>query len=66
LYIDGVKVSSGTITHALGKIGIPFAVGKQNCSPCPANAFSGAFDELAIYDKALAEDRIFAHLAAAR
>jgi hypothetical protein len=66
LYVDAVRVDSGGATAGLPKIGVPFAVGKQNCKPCSGNGFVGTMDELAIYPKALAEDRILAHYAAAR
>jgi hypothetical protein len=65
LYVDGVRIATGAASLSLAKLGGPFAIGKQNCV-CSGNGFVGAFDELAIYSKALAEDRILAHLGAAR
>ena len=65
LYVDGVRQDSRDTSVPVPKIGMPFAVGKQNCA-CGGTGFAGVMDELAIYPKALAEDRIAAHLAAAR
>lgn len=42
----------------------PWSVGGQNCD-CPSNAFRGAIDEVALYDKALDPERIVAHVRAA-
>jgi hypothetical protein len=61
LYIDGVRSGSAGGGTPIPAIGVPFSVGKQNCSPCLSTGFIGAFGELAIYSKALAENRITAH-----
>ena len=66
LYVDGARVDTNGANIAVAKLGAPFSVGKQNCTPCSGTGFVGAMDELAIYPKALADDRILAHLAAAR
>jgi hypothetical protein len=65
LYIDGVRRDTGVTAVPLPANGMPFSVGKQNCTPCSGTGFVGAMDELAIYPTALAEDRISAHFAAA-
>jgi hypothetical protein len=66
LYLDGIRRTESSLTIPVPKTGVPFSVGKQNCLPCAANSFVGVIDELAIYPKALSEDRILAHLTAGK
>jgi hypothetical protein len=66
LYYDGVRRTSGPADVVLPKVGGPFRIAAQNCTPCSGNPFIGSIDELAIYPKALSEARIAAHLSAAR
>jgi hypothetical protein len=66
LYVDAVRRNTYTASIALSKIGVPFAVGKQNCTPCANTGYYGALDELAIYKQALSEARILAHFNAGK
>ena len=66
LYVDSVRRDTGVVNLALPKSGLPFSVGKQNCSPCTGVGFVGVLDELAVYGKALPEARITAHFMAAK
>lgn len=66
IFVDGVLAASNPATVAVGKVGVPYAVGGQNCLPCANAQYVGALDELAIYDKALSVARIAAHFAAGR
>lgn len=66
LYFDGVRRTMGASSIAVPKIGGSFKIATQNCTACSGNPFIGSLDELAIYPKALSEERIAAHLAAAR
>ena len=61
LYVDAVRRDTYTASISLSKLGVPFAVGKQNCTPCTSTGFYGALDELAIYPRALSEARIVVH-----
>lgn len=66
LYVDGSLAASGDTAQTLPSRGSFFSVGNQNCSCGSTNAFRGTVDELAIYAKPLTQQRILAHLAAAR
>ena len=66
LYVDAVRRDTATATIALSKVGVPFAVGKQNCTPCSNTGYYGAVDELAIYPQALSETRILVHYMAGK
>lgn len=65
IYVDSVRRADGPGGVPLAAIGIPWSVGNQNCA-CSSNGFVGGLDELAIYDKALTEERITAHFLAGR
>jgi hypothetical protein len=65
VFVDGaLGSSSGVNAVSIPALGKPFSIGGQNCS-CTGNAFVGAIDELAVYDKVLTGDRALAHLKAA-
>jgi hypothetical protein len=62
LYIDGDAAFQGsggtTMTAGTG----PWTVGAQDCGGgCAGDFFIGTLDEVALYDKALAADRVAAH-----
>jgi hypothetical protein len=63
LYVDAVLRNSGPASVPLAKIGIPWTIGGQNCS-CSSTFYAGGLDEVALYGKALTEERILAHSAA--
>jgi hypothetical protein len=61
LYVDGAeRAAGGPNGLEVPPTGTPWSIGQQNCA-CSGNAWVGALDEIAIYDKALSEPRIFAH-----
>jgi hypothetical protein len=64
LYVDGAlaedNASGVTIVYDASS---PFAIAKQSCC---SNTFPGSIDEVALYDRALLDVQIKAHLAAAR
>ncbi len=65
IYVDSVRRADGPGGVPLTAIGMPWSVGNQNCA-CSGTGFIGGLDELAIYDKALTEERIRAHFLAGR
>lgn len=59
LYVDGEKIAEKASTMALARVAKPLTLGASRGGVyC---FFRGALDEIAIYGKALAEDRIRAH-----
>ncbi len=65
VFVDGtLGASSGANSVSIPAIGKGFTIGGQNCT-CTGNAYSGAIDELAVYDHVLLGDRVLAHLKAA-
>jgi hypothetical protein len=66
LFLDGVPLPPATSGVAIDQpTSVAYTVANQNCDKC-TNAYVGALDELAIYDKALSLDRVRAHYAAAK
>ena len=66
LYVDGARIAEGTSDVALPSRASALTIGNQSCDCGGVNAFIGALDELAIYDKALTDTQISAHFAAAK
>ena len=64
LYIDAVLQATNSAAPTLADAGIPWTIGQQNC-PCAGNGYVGVLDEVAIYSKALARERIVTHYNAA-
>ncbi|MEA2747164.1 MAG: hypothetical protein QOI41_1307 [Myxococcales bacterium] len=64
LYVDAKLADARSNAVSIPKPVGTWTVGGQNCV-CTNNFFTGALDELALYDRALAPDRIDAHFHAA-
>ena len=66
LYADGVRIAQVTSSVKIPSRPSVLIIGNQSCDCSGGNAFIGTLDELAIYDKALTDAQIAAHLAAAK
>ncbi|HEY1551456.1 MAG TPA: LamG domain-containing protein [Kofleriaceae bacterium] len=64
IYVDGAVQGSTTSSRSLLEVTLSTMIGAANGSPT-ATPFNGDIDEYAIYDHALALDRIVAHFSAA-
>jgi hypothetical protein len=64
LYIDAQLQAFTNVATPLPEAGIPWSIGRENCMVCGTNGYVGSLDELAVYTKALAPDRIVAHYCA--
>jgi hypothetical protein len=63
LYIDGALAKKVALPTPIASASSPFRIGHQND---PAEVFVGSIDEVAVYDKVLATERVSAHYRAAR
>jgi large repetitive protein len=64
IYVDGLEKGSTSSTLSLPVVDLSAMIGAANGSPL-ATPFNGNIDEYAIYDHALAPDRVAAHYTAA-
>jgi Concanavalin A-like lectin/glucanases superfamily len=65
IYVDGLEQGSTTSTLSLPVVDLAAMIGAANGSPL-ATPFNGNIDEYAVYDHALAPDRVAAHYEAAQ